>query len=180
MSARRWRVHSAGNFQLPSRIINNLREVSGEARSPRRKTCLLFCLRGLCGLCGDPVWLRLRRAALPASRASEPSTTNKKMILCRRGQFELRHTPEVQDLFRCEVFQAHLLEASQVVSVDAMGPQFRKFLGAKAIPSRDVSVTKEPGTPWVESSVTSSMLSVGAAPRISFRWPGSSHACAVA
>ena len=37
VSARRWRVHSAGNFQLPSRIINNLREVSGETRRSRRE-----------------------------------------------------------------------------------------------------------------------------------------------
>ena len=32
--------------------------------SPRRKTWLMLCLRGLCGLGGDPVWFRLCRAAL--------------------------------------------------------------------------------------------------------------------
>jgi hypothetical protein len=36
------------------------------AQSPRRKTSLVFCLRDLCGLCGELVWLQLRRAALPA------------------------------------------------------------------------------------------------------------------
>ena len=29
--------------------------------SPRRKTWLMLCLRGLCGLGGDPVWFRLCR-----------------------------------------------------------------------------------------------------------------------
>ena len=55
-------------------------------------------------------------------------------IGAHRDSRELRHAPKVQDLFGCEVFQAHLLEASQVVSVDAVRPQFRKFLGAKVIP----------------------------------------------
>jgi hypothetical protein len=46
------------------------------AQSPRRTTCFVLCLRGLCALCGDPIWLRLRRAALrrfaPARRSQRP------------------------------------------------------------------------------------------------------------